>query len=225
MREKAVVLVGGNSEIGNALASGIAGRHGTDKVIRISRTNSASELENTIRLSLYEDFINEDFMQNFEISAIVVAFGILESEHDYIEDLVTNFDVNVFQYLRTCENAIKFIHQSQLTELHITSSVLADFSRDSIFAYSQSKSIMEESILFMLRKYNYAELRIFIWKLSFVKTKMNSMREESIISTNLKSIETAAARLTHPGTYYLPKFAKYPSRILRHFPRIAVRLD
>ena len=225
MKEKAVFLVGGNSEIGNALANGIAKRHGIQKVIKISRFQSVKTTADTWCVDSYKDFSDSILKSEYTPQAIIIAFGILASENNYLEDLQNNFEVNVLQYLRICEIALCYLKENKDTELHVTSSLVADFSRDSIFAYSQSKKVMEESLLFMQRRWKQDALRLFIWKLAYVKTKMNIGRQESIISTTLKSIENAALVKKVPGVYYLPPSAKYPSRILRHFPLIAAKID
>lgn len=224
MKQKTLILIGGNSEIGNALASGIATRLGVKTIVRVSRTKSEGANENTVRVESYENIDFDSLKEIYQIKSIIIAFGVLESEKNYLEDLETNIEINVFQYLKVCAKATDFLAANPKTELHITSSIVADFSRESIFAYSLSKSIMEDSLRFMLRNSGLEKASIFFWKLSFVNTKMNSNREKSIISTNLESITSAAENVSRPGTYYLPKFAKFPSRILHHFPQITKRL-
>jgi hypothetical protein len=160
-----------------------------------------------------------------KVKAIIVAFGILETSTDLISDLQKNFEVNTYQYLSVVENALNYVAKNQEVELHITSSILADFSRDSVFAYSLSKQNMEKSLKYLLRSRNLKMLKIYCWKLAYVDTNLNKSRTKSIIYTTLKVVENISANTKMPGTYYLPKIAKFPSKILGYFPAIAAKLN
>jgi len=224
MKKRAIVLVGGNSQIGNALVNGLSARLRADEIVYISREANQIESANPLRIENYSEFSLRDLDFQFDILAIVVSFGILQNSGDVVSDLRENIEVNVFQYLDVCAQALAYLDKHEGVELHVTSSVLADFSRSSVFAYSISKNTMEKTLRHLAKLMKSKNLRIFYWKFAFVATPMNADRSKSQIFTKVESIEKAANTYTRPGTYYLPRFAKLPSRILSHFPRITEKL-
>lgn len=224
MKERAVLLIGGNSTIGRAIATGIQLRGNIDKVINVIRTPSEIEAEFEVKVNSYTNLDIASIASRFDIKAIVIAFGVLNESGKFLEDLESNFQVNVIQYLEVFEKSLILQSENREMEIHITSSILADFDRDSIWAYSSSKAVMERSVNYLLRN-NEVDLRkVFVWKLAFVESRLNRSRKKSIIFATVESIERRVSRMPHPGEYYVPKLAKYPSRFLRHFPYIARKL-
>lgn len=225
MRERAVLLIGGNSEIGNAITRGICKRTGVDKIVRVSRNGSPPESLDTIVISHFTEMNLEEINERFELNAIVISFGVLKTEGDLLESLKENLEVNTIDYLAVCLKALAFLEKDNQVELHVTSSLLADFSRDSVFAYAASKSLMEKTFMYILRKIHLKASKIFLWKIAFVDTKLNAFRGRSAIFTTVKSIEKRVSRQSKPGVFYLPRIAKYPSRALGHFPKISLKFD
>jgi hypothetical protein len=225
MNDPAILLIGGNSEIGNSLVRGISQRKKITSVIKVLRTPKEGRDFNVHVVDSYTDLIFDDVIAKFDVKAIVIAFGLLETSSNLVSDLRHNFEVNVFQYLDVVQKAISFASKRSEVEIHLTSSVLADFSRDTIIGYSLSKEVMEKSIRYLVRNKEIYNSSIYIWKFAFVATPLNKARDKSKIFTKLESIEAFAARTNKPGTYYLPRIARFPSRILRHLPKIAAKLD
>ena len=225
MSEPVILLVGGNSEIGNALVRGISRRKSIPRTIIVSRGLSRDSVDDKYYLASYDDLSIKELAVNHDVRAIVIAFGILESDNNLTTDLRNNFDVNTFQYLNVVEKSLDFIAKNKDVELHVTSSVLADFSRDSVFAYSLSKESMEKGFKYLVRLKNMKKTRIYIWKLAYVATNLNKTRTKSKIFTTLESIEKSSAATEKPGSYYLPKSARFPSKILNHLPELAAKLD
>lgn len=225
MKDPVILLIGGNSEIGNALLCGISKRKEIEKVIKISRSSMGENDINTHIVDSYSNLVLEELSAKYDVKAIIIAFGLLESSNNLVSDIRKNFEVNVFQYLDVVQQAINVASKKSEVEIHLTSSILADFSRETIFGYSLSKEVMEKSIRHLVRSKQIHNSSIYIWKFAFVATPLNKSRDKSIIFTKLETIATFAAHTNKPGTYYLPKIARYPSRFLRHVPKIAAKLD
>jgi NAD(P)-dependent dehydrogenase (short-subunit alcohol dehydrogenase family) len=225
MKTKAILLVGGNSEIGNAIARGVSERKGIEKTIKVSRVGQSLRLEDSYEIEKFSSFDIESIARFHQIEAIIVAFGVLESRDNYLEDLKLNLDVNVLEYLKVCVDSLEFVKNNVKTELHVTSSILADFSRESVFAYASSKNLMESSFLHLQRQMKQEKAQVYVWKLAYVDTKLNLYRKKSPMFTTLASIEKAAVKYSQPGIYYLPRIVKFPSKILGHFPSVSMKIQ
>jgi hypothetical protein len=215
----AILLVGGNSQIGNALAKGIAKRLNCHRVIRVVRSKEEVGLfeELTYQVRTYSEFDYEELAENFEFKAIIISFGVLEVGTKTSSVLAANLQVNTIETLRTIENLMLSGAARKNTEIHFTSSLLADFTRESVFSYSVSKSLVERVIIKDLKPIHKL---LFIWKLPYVATKLNSGRPPSPISVSLEGITRYARIRRRPGVHYVPKFSRYPCTLLKAFPQI-----
>jgi NADP-dependent 3-hydroxy acid dehydrogenase YdfG len=137
------------------------------------------------------------------------------------QNVVLHLETNTNSTMRIFEKILEARIDNGFTEIHLTSSLLADFVRPSLFSYSISKFITERYILSLNKFCGKHGVGIFIWKFAFVATKLNENRKKSIISTNFKAISENARKKTKPGVYYIPWWSKTPSKILKHLPGLA----
>jgi hypothetical protein len=214
-----VLVIGANSVIGEALAKGISTRLNLTKAINVVRTSKQTTEPSSeiIQLESYSEIDIENILTNHEIAAIVISFGVLDSSESLSKSLDLNIGVNTFEYLKVLEKIIESPKLNPKTEIHITSSLLADFSRNSVFIYSLSKQVTEKIISQRIKPvYN----NLFIWKLSFVHSPLNSNRLQSFVKTSPQLIEEFSEKYSKPGTYYMPRYSRYPSLLLKSFPAI-----
>jgi hypothetical protein len=215
-----ILLIGGNSVIGRALARGVMRRTDSDEIICVSRKAPNQEIKG-YRSIITDDYLNFDFSELLgaeKIVAVVLAFGVLDrQEGDFLVSLERNYEVNVFMYLRVLSKVISNVANNEGKEIHITSSVLSDFTREEVAAYSFSKQTMQSVAELLLQKHSD---QTFFWKFAYVDSPLNNDRVRSPIFTTPESIETAAFKRAKGGTYYVPQIARIPSRFLFHFPRL-----
>lgn len=208
-----IVLFGGNSEIGLSIVKGLIKKYKLKPIdcFFIVRNKAKKELENfnLIRVNKYSDAIN---MINREIKAsekiiFVISYGILiEEEVSFnISNYRNQIEVNALQQVELFSN---LINKKNTYEMHIASSILADFTRPSVYSYSVSKQILSKHIKHFLNTSKSINSKIFEWKFSFVKTNLNKYRNPSLIKTDLKHIENTVSKKNKQGIHYVPAYAQ-----------------
>lgn len=216
-RKQAVLVIGSNSVIGMALAQGISNRQKISRIIQVARSVSLDSAFNhdVLKVEKYSEIDIDEILLNNQITAIVISFGVLDSSENLIESLSLNFTVNNFEYLNVLEKIVSSPILSRDIEIHITSSLLADFTRNSVLIYSLSKQVTEKIIVHRIKpKHN----NLFIWKLSYVDTPLNLGRSRSLVKTSKREILKCAEKKSRPGVYYIPKYSRVPASILRSLP-------
>ena len=217
-----ILLIGANSEIGQAIAYGVSKRLGTKSSIAVVRTlNEGLRAEKIVIVEKYSDINLDTIIETEKIVAIIISFGVMSRADTFLESLKEDLDVNVFEYLNVVRKCLSLMLQNESLELHLTSSILADFSRRSILSYSLSKSIMEVSLIRMMEDFERSKENVYIWKPAFVRTPLNIDRKTSFVSTSLSSVSKKVEKTKNAGQHYIPGFTIIPSRILRSFPRIS----
>jgi hypothetical protein len=218
-RKEAVLVIGCNSIIGMALAEGIANRKSVSKILGVARSislDSASEHE-LLQVEKYSELDIDEILLNNQVIAIIVSFGVLDSSENLSQSLDLNFSVNTFEYLNVLEKIVSSPHLTDDVEIHLTSSLLADFTRKSAVVYALSKQVTERIILQKIKPFHP---NLFIWKLSYVDTPLNSGRSRSPIKTSKGEIRNCAEKKSKPGMYYIPRYSRIPALFLRSLPTL-----
>jgi hypothetical protein len=212
-----ILLFGGNSGIGDALARGLSKKLDCKVLIRVVRTqhNSGPSGDLVIQVEKYSDFSFDLVKDKYNFRAIIVAFGILDESKSISQSIERNLDVNCIEAIKTLENVVGSSIVEATTEIHYTSSLLADFTRNSVYPYALSKMITERTI----RKYiEPIHHNFFIWKYAYVQTNLNASRRPSLISSTLEQVTNLAIKIRKPGRHYVPRIARIPSSLLRNLP-------
>lgn len=221
MNEK-ILLIGANSEIGQAIAYGVSEKLDTKRKIAVVRNlNSGISAERIVVVEKYSDIDLDTILETEKIVAIIISFGVMSHAETFLESLKEDLEVNVVEYLSVVRKCLTFMLQNESIELHITSSILADFSRRSILSYSLSKSIMEVSLIRMIEDFERSKANVYIWKPAFVRTPLNLNRKTSFVSTSLSSISKKVEKTKNSGQHYIPGITFIPSKFLRSFPAIS----
>ena len=218
-KKQTVLLIGCKAIIGTALAQGISNRKRVSKTLGVARNkplDSASDHE-FLYVEKYSEINIDEILHNNLITAIIISFGVLDSSENLIQSLDLNFRVNTFEYLNVLEKIVSSPHLTDDVEIHVTSSLLADFSRKSALVYALSKQVTERIIL---QKIKPLHNNLFIWKLSYVDTPLNSGRPTSSIKTSKIEIQNYAERKSNPGMYYVPNYSRIPALFLRSLPAL-----
>ena len=226
-----IFLIGGNSVIGKSILKGLLNRFKNYSVEIISFVRS--EQNNKI---IGEKRIVNNYVETIELirnykpndpskKLVIISFGVLVEEGKNLvfkDNLKYHLEVNTFQNIKILKNLILF---NNLTEIHIVSSILADFIRPSIMSYSISKNLLE----LMIENLNLSkELknRIFIWKPAFVNSKLNKGRKPTLLKTEPEKISKVVSKTTTGGKHYLPKvsvfftfIAKFTSPLIKWIDR------
>ena len=229
-----IILVGGTSEIGNAVVRGLVSRSALGgEVTRISRqaltqpssSSSSSELSVTFD-AFWADPNHCDLVAKTRHLVLSVgSFKATEGESlnpgNLWEMIAVNARVNldfladfvaVFEAVRTGHDRV---------EVHFVSSVLADFSRHGSLDYSLSKDLVERKLIGWAQE-GPDWLELFVWKPAYVDTKFHTIgRQVRGIRTSLGHIEAQVRRHRKPGIRYVPAWVGAPVKLLKVSPGLA----
>jgi hypothetical protein len=217
--KQAVLVIGCNSVIGMALAQGVANRKSISKILGVARNISLDSTsgDEILQVEKYSEVNIDEILLKNQIMAIVVSFGVFDSSENLIESIDLNLKVNTFEYLNVLEKIVSSAHLTDDVEIHVTSSLLADFSRNSALIYALSKQVTERVILQKMKPFHK---NLFIWKLAYVDTPLNSGRSRSPIKTSKREILKNAEKKSKPGIYYIPKYSRIPALFLKSLPTL-----
>jgi hypothetical protein len=227
-----IFLIGGNSTIGQAVIKGLIKKYSNHQEIEVSsfaRRQSENKIfgdviyvKNYIESILHiKEFKLKNPNQNI---IVVISFGVLVEEKNdinFFNNLTHHLDVNTFQPIKILDE-LKPINS--YLEVHLISSILADFIRPSLYSYSFSKSFLEILIKDELRRENSIE-NLYIWKPAYVATMLNKGRSPSFIKTNPDKIEKIVSNTRSGGFLYIPKFAFLLTLIARKLSLVIKLID
>tara|TARA_B100000073_G_scaffold260324_1_gene220059 strand:- start:58 stop:801 length:744 start_codon:yes stop_codon:yes gene_type:complete len=227
-----IFLIGGNSTIGQAITQGLKKKYSSHNEIKVtSFARGQSEFKNLgdiIYVKNYIEsilYIKEVKLKNPYLKIIVViSFGVLVEEKNdisFYNNLTHHLDVNTFQPLKIL-SALKPI--DSFLEVHLVSSILADFIRPSLYSYSFSKSFLEILLKDQLYRENNMD-KLYIWKPAYVASKLNEGRSPSFIKTNPEKIEKIVSNTKSGGFLYIPKFTVILTRVAKKLSSVIKLID
>tara|TARA_B100000035_G_scaffold252687_1_gene221989 strand:- start:153 stop:881 length:729 start_codon:yes stop_codon:yes gene_type:complete len=227
-----IFLIGGNSTIGQAITQGLKKKYSSHNEIKVtSFARGQSEFKNLgdiIYVKNYIEsilYIKEVKLKNPYLKIIVViSFGVLVEEKNdisFYNNLTHHLDVNTFQPLKIL-SALKPI--DSFLEVHLVSSILADFIRPSLYSYSFSKSLLEILLKDELYRENNMD-NLYIWKPAYVASKLNEGRGPSFIKTNPDKIEKIVSNTKSGGFLYIPKFTFILTRVAKQLSSVIKLID
>lgn len=215
-----VILLGGRSVIGNAIVRGLEKRLGQLETVRISRSKDTREIELN---DVFSEYLSDLDIQKSDVLVLSVGF----SDHDlqvpptsaeltqYLEKSV----LLTYDFLLRLSTRRRSLNAREPLEVHLASSVLADFVDPKSPVYSLAKFLLESLIA------NWAcvmdtEVRLFVWKFPFVSSPFHEVGDGRVLEVSTKAIERAVRKRSKPGTYYVPAFFALVSSTLHAFPKL-----
>lgn len=225
-----IILFGGNSEIGFSIVNGLIKKYNLcpDNCFFVVRNKPKKELKsfNLIYVNKYIDAVNiiKEKIDASEKIIFVVSYGILIEEE--VSFNVVNYkkqiEINALDQIELISSILNF---KNIKEIHIASSILADFIRPTLYSYSISKQILSKHVKYLFKNAKYLNLKIFEWKFSFVNTNLNKNRKPSFLKTNIKTIENIIVKKDLQGIYYVPSYAKPFTMLAKTFESFVVVFD
>ncbi len=207
-----IFLIGGNSVIGEAILNGVLEKYKNNNIEIISfiRTNYGKKIQGeTVFVDEYIEsvkYIDKNFSSLQSKKIIILSFGVLIEEKNsntLSENLKYHLNINTFDTF----NIYRLLANSKtLLEIHVVSSILGDFIRPSLYSYSISKNFLE-LLIDNLEITKKIEEKVFIWKPSFVVSRLNMNRKSTFLKTNPKKIRKIVTKKNNGGKYYIPKVA------------------
>lgn len=217
----AVLLYGGRSVIGSLVAEGLHQDIENTEIIRVSR----NALENQDEID--EFFASPDLDQIARhVTHVILSVGAPEraiSAETAWESLRDIFEVNVLKSVRFLELLLDRREQLLMSkvpiEIHLVSSILADFIKPGAIDYSLSKKVLDTKIqqLGML-----SHQRVFIWRFGFVSSPFHPDAETRALMATESQIIRRVRKKRKPGIYYVPRSGRVVSYFLSKAPRFLV---
>ena len=206
-----IYLFGGNSKIGNSILNGIIDKYSKHviKTVSIKRTKQKQTTDGEVLIvNNYSEAFNVlNIKKEGLINIFILSYGVLRPESEkikFVENLKFHLNINTYE---TFDIGRKIIMSENYDELHVVSSVLADFVRPTLRSYSMSKMYMNELIEKLINKKNTK--KIYIWKPAFVDSNLNKGRTSTFLKTNSNEIRKYVFKKKLGGTYYVPFYSKY----------------
>ena len=142
-----------------------------------------------------------------EQNIFILSFGVLKEENKeikFIDNLRYHLDINTFEKI----NILRFLEKNyKRSEVHVVSSILADFIRPSVVSYCLSKILLDAYMQEI--DANYFHKNLYIWKPAFVVSNLNRGRKPSFLKTNTKNITRSVTNKAKGNTYYIPFYSRY----------------
>ena len=205
-----IYLFGGNSKIGKSILNGVIDRYSDHSIrtVLIKRTKQKKPIDSEVLIvNNYSEALNVLNIKRDVINIFILSFVVLRPDDDHIEfidNLKFHLNINTHETFNIGKEIIMY---ENYTELHIVSSILADFVRPTLKSYSLSKIYMNELIQKLISPKN--KEKIFIWKPAFVDSNLNKDRTPSFLKTNSTQIRRYVFQNKLGGTYYIPFYSSY----------------
>lgn len=218
-----LLLFGGTSVIGSRLSEGLCSNSDNTEIVRVSRNSLTNQDE-------IHDFFaspNSDELVR-RITHVVLSVGAPEREisaDTAWEGLRNILEVNVFKSVRFLELLLERRKHLLLGEIpidiHLVSSVLADFIKPGAVDYSISKQVLDTKIQHLSMVNNQ---RLFVWRFGFVRSPFHPDGETRSFEATASEIFRRARKAKQPGIYYVPRGGRGVGYFLAKAPRFVVSL-
>ena len=209
-KQLSIYLFGGNSKIGNSILNGVIDRYSdySIRTVLIKRTKQKKPTDSDVLIvNNYSEALDILNIKKDVINVFILSFGVLRPEDkniEFIDNLKFHLSINTYETFRIVK---KIIMSENYDELHIVSSILADFERPTLKSYSMSKMYMNELVEKLISSKN--KEKVFIWKPAFVDSNLNKDRTSSFLKTNSGEIRKYIVKNKIGGTHYIPFYSRY----------------
>jgi hypothetical protein len=221
--EGVIILFGGNSVIGNLVIEGLQVRTGKTEVYRVSRGSPSEETEDVVT-GFFASPLSDGAIRM--ASHLVLSVGIPERQLLGIrasERLREILEINVMktlEFLELLEDRRRALGvESNLLEIHLVSSILADFVKPGVVDYSLSKTILDTKVR-QIYSPTGSSVKLFVWRFSFVSSPFHLPGEGRALSANPGQIRKRVSRAQQPGVRYVPRTGRFVGSALRLSPTL-----
>ena len=241
---QSVLVLGGTSDIGIAIAKKLAGpRHA--KVVLAGRRQSALDaaaaevraagagVVETVEFDAdavdgHERFVSDVFDAHGDIDVVVVAFGLLGDAKTAATDAGaaaelarTNF-LGAVSVMTAVANRLR---DQGHGELVVLSSVAGERVRKSNYVYGATKAGLDGFSQGLGDALHGSGVHVMVVRPGFVKTKMTEGMEAAPLSTTAEAVADAVAKGIASGrdTVWVPGTLRFLMMAVRHLPRAVFR--
>jgi decaprenylphospho-beta-D-erythro-pentofuranosid-2-ulose 2-reductase len=215
-----VLVLGGTSEIGLAIAARLAAPRSAH-VILASRKPDESAVVPGAGRTTHVPFVADVFDAHGDVDVVVVAFGVLHGE------AVDIARTNMLGAVSIMALAAGRLQEQGHGELILLSSVAGERVRKSNYAYGASKAGVDGFAQGLADSLAAARsgVHVMVVRPGFVRTKMTEGMDPAPLSTTADAVADAVVRAMARGTdvVWVPGALRFVMMVLRHLPRAVFR--
>lgn len=240
---RSVLVLGGTSEIGLAIAERLVA-HGATRVVLAGR-NEAALAAASNRVSApgvevataafdadaidgHERTLSELIEEQGDVDVVIAAWGILGDQAEAEGDALAAVAVGRTNYLGAV-SALTVVANRLRAQGHgsiiVLSSVAAERARRSNYVYGSSKAGLDAFCQGLAIALADASVHLLIVRPGFVATKMTSGMERTPLSTTPDAVADAALRglMARRDVVWVPGALRLAMAVIRHMPRALFR--
>lgn len=232
-----IVLLGGTSEIGRAITEQLLSPTGRALVLACRRPDDAHpeqfardgldvvvEHFEAADTASHEPFVRRVVERVGDIDTAIVAFGVLGSQEELVDDPVAAAESVHVNYTGAVSVTLALAAQMRRQghgQLVVLSSVAGERGRASNFVYGSSKAGLDAFAQGLGDSLAGSGVKVTVVRPGFVHTKMTRGMKSAPMAVTPRQVGEIAAAGIKAGkhTVWVPPAMRYVMTILRHLPR------
>ncbi len=220
-----IILIGGSSEIGNAVSKEIKRRNPEkyQEILRLSSSLSAKDAIgwNPSTLEGIKLGLNQIDMARGDLAIIALGslgqLGNSENENSNVDNLAEIYNVNLVAPALSMGYLVSRLDSLGGGTIVVLSSTAAFPVLDNNFLYGSAKRGLDNYARYLQRSRKGKNTQICIVRSGFVQTKLNKNRTPTPFSQTAEEVAQTVARHVNKNIIWTPSKFKYISFALRKF--------
>jgi short-subunit dehydrogenase len=222
-----VVIIGGSSEIGNAISNELM-RRNLNKFQSIVKLSTSLNIEgvvswNPVSLEDVEDGLRKICFEVDDV--VIVAIGTLGGlvKQNQLEDLshiAKMYFVNQLIPILALSYVTEKLESLGGGKVILLSSTAAFPVLDSNFMYGSAKYELDTYARFLQRSKSLRHVEICVVRFGFIRTKLNKGRTPTPFSRTAEEVAKIVVEHLNKDLVWAPKIFKYISFVLCHMPQL-----
>ncbi|MFN2557686.1 MAG: decaprenylphospho-beta-D-erythro-pentofuranosid-2-ulose 2-reductase [Nitriliruptorales bacterium] len=237
---QSVLVLGGSSDIGRAIALALVSRRARRVVLAGRDTDALQPVVDTLRnagattveavafdalgTDTHPSFVNDVFARHGDFDVVLLCFGVLGDQSLAENDPKHALDIIRTNYVGAVSVAIPLAQRLRVQghgALVVLSSVAGERARRSNFVYGSSKAGLDAFAQGLGDALYGSGAKVMVVRPGFVKTKMTQGRQAAPFATNAEAVADAIVEGLRSGSeiVWVPSILRWVMAAVRHLPR------
>lgn len=236
-----IVVLGGTSEIGRAIATELVGPRARTLVLACRRPEAADpeyfeqsgldvvvEQFDAARTDTHDAFVSRLADEHGDLDVVVVAFGVLGNQAEFDADPQAAADavhVNYTGAVSVCLAVAAQFRRQGHGHLAVLSSVAGERARAANYVYGSSKAGLDAFAQGLGDALQGSGARVTVIRPGFVHSRMTDGMPPAPFATDPATVASRSVAAMRRGadTVWVPGMLRYVFMVLRHLPRAVFR--